>query len=135
MISLSFDRNHKVSYDLPSLFSKRATSIGFGRRTVMEKSRKGTSSPELSKYIDGVPGPGSVDLRGAFDQGSPRVKAFSFGLSREHFNKVYIKENPVADVSVPGPGQYKIPHIVGREGQNVSIKGRNRHEKSKEISE
>ena len=33
-------RNQKISYDLPSLFSKRATSIGFGRRTVMQMSSK-----------------------------------------------------------------------------------------------
>lgn len=37
---------------------------------------------------------------------SPKSRAFSFGLSREHFKKVYIKENPQADASVPGPGQY-----------------------------
>jgi hypothetical protein len=43
--------------------------------------------------IDGVPGPGSVEMRGMFDKGSPRVKAYSFGLSREHFRKVFIKEN------------------------------------------
>jgi hypothetical protein len=34
--------------------------------------------------------------------------AFSFGMSREHFRKVYLKENPPVDISVPGPGQYTI---------------------------
>lgn len=37
---------------------------------------------------------------------SPKGNAYSFGLAREHFKKVYIKENPQADRSVPGPGRY-----------------------------
>ena len=80
--------------------------------------------------IDGNPGPGSVEMRGAFDKGSPRVNAFSFGLSREHYKKVYLKENMQTDPCVPGPGRYIIAPVIGREGQNVSIKGRNMKEKS-----
>lgn len=78
-----------------------------------------------------MPGPGSVEMRGAFDKGSPRVRAFSFGLSREHFKRVFLKENLQTDPCVPGPGQYRIPSVIGREGQPVSIKGRNLKEKSK----
>lgn len=31
---------------------------------------------------------------------------------------------------VPGPGRYKVPSVMGREGQIVTIKGRNRLEKN-----
>lgn len=78
-----------------------------------------------------MPGPGSVELRGMFDKGSPRQNAFSFGLSREHFKKVFIKENQQTDPCVPGPGRYTVPIIIGHEGQPVSIKGRNHKEKGK----
>ena len=37
----------------------------------------------------------------------PKGKAFSFGVSRDFFKKVYLKENPPRDVSVPGPGHYR----------------------------
>ena len=42
-------------------------------------------------------------------------KAFSFGIAREAYSKVYLKENPLADQCVPGPGQYSIPPIIGKE--------------------
>jgi hypothetical protein len=29
-------------------------------------------------------------------------------MSREYFKKVYLKENPPVDPSVPGPGQYTV---------------------------
>ena len=38
-----------------------------------------------------MPGPGAVELKGIFDKGSPRVKAYSFGLSRDFFTKVYVE--------------------------------------------
>jgi len=41
--------------------------------------------------VDGFPGPGSVELRGIFDKGTTKSKAFSFGVSREHYNKVYVE--------------------------------------------
>ncbi len=80
--------------------------------------------------IDGVPGPGAVELKGIFDKGSPRVKAYSFGLSRDFFTKVYVEGSTQVDPAVPGPGRYIVPPIVGREGQIVSIKGKNSREKS-----
>lgn len=80
--------------------------------------------------IDGVPGPGSVDLKGIFDKSTPKVKAYTFGVSRDFFTKVYVEGNTQVDPSVPGPGRYIVPPIVGREGQNVSLKGKNSKEKS-----
>jgi hypothetical protein len=80
--------------------------------------------------LDGVPGPGSVELRGIFDKGTPKSKAFTFGVSREHYNKVYVEGSVQVDPVVPGPGRYKVPSVIGREGQIVSIKGRNKLEKN-----
>jgi hypothetical protein len=35
---------------------------------------------------------------------TPTSKAISFGIAREAYTKVYLKENPTIDPSVPGPG-------------------------------
>jgi hypothetical protein len=51
-------------------------------------------------------------------------------VSREHYNKVYVEGSVQVDPVVPGPGRYKVPSVIGREGQIVSIKGRNKLEKN-----
>ncbi len=33
-------------------------------------------------------------------------KAYSFGLAREAFKKVFLRHNPAIDVTIPGPGTY-----------------------------
>ena len=33
-------------------------------------------------------------------------KSYSFGLSREKFKKVFLKEHPIHDPAIPGPGSY-----------------------------
>jgi hypothetical protein len=55
---------------------------------------------------------------------SPTSKAISFGIAREAYSKVYIKENPVRDPSVPGPGQYPIPNIIGIEASKYTMRPR-----------
>lgn len=57
----------------------------------------------LINYIDDSPSPTNYNLKSEFNK-TPSTKAFSFGIAREAYTKVYIKENPVADASVPGPG-------------------------------
>lgn len=57
-------------------------------------------------YIDGVPGPGRFESRGIFDKGSPQRGAFTFGMAREHFKKIYLPDCQTTDPCVPGPGAY-----------------------------
>jgi hypothetical protein len=33
-------------------------------------------------------------------------------MSREYFQKVYLKENPPVDIKVPGPGQYVVKRDI-----------------------
>ncbi len=54
------------------------------------------------------PPPTKYDLGTAFGGKSPPSRAFSFGLSRDHFKKQYLKENVGIDPIVPGPGQYDL---------------------------
>jgi hypothetical protein len=85
----------KFCYDLQSTKSRRSASIGYGQRfqhLLREASKKG-------------PSPQAYNLKGDFDKVTGmKSRAFSFGMSREYFRKVYLKENPPVDASVPGPG-------------------------------
>ncbi len=54
------------------------------------------------------PSPQAYNVVSEDFQPRPKSRAFTFGMSREHFRKVYIKENPPVDASVPGPGQYVV---------------------------
>jgi hypothetical protein len=62
-----------------------------------------------------TPGPTSYPPRSDFDVNHPHGKAFSFGIAREAYEKVYVKENPPSDKSIPGPGTYYVPPKIGNE--------------------
>lgn len=54
------------------------------------------------------PSPVTYDLSKTsdFERRTNKSRAYTFGMSREFFKKVYLKENPPVDPKVPGPGQY-----------------------------
>jgi hypothetical protein len=53
------------------------------------------------------PSPQKYNIKGDIEERAIRNRGYSFGQSREKFKKVYLKENPPIDESVPGPGNYK----------------------------
>ena len=60
------------------------------------------------------------------------MSSFSFGISREAYSKVYIKENLPIGKNVPGPGTYNLEPKVGNEANKYSLRGRNsNHSKGK----
>ena len=50
-----------------------------------------------------APSPSSYNLKSEFTS-APTNKAWSFGIAREAYSKVYIKESPPIDKNIPGPG-------------------------------
>ena len=58
------------------------------------------------------PAPSQYNLKSEFTS-TPSSKAFSFGIAREAYSKVFIKENPPIDKAIPGPGQYTVPKLIG----------------------
>ena len=83
-----------IFYDLPDTKSRRVTGLGYGRRF------NGMVNP--ASLVS--PPPNTYTLDSAFGGKSPKSRAFSFGLSREHFKGLYIPENPQVEACVPGPG-------------------------------
>ena len=74
--------------------------------------------------IGDVPAPTAYPPKSDFDKTDPHARAFSFGIAREAYSKVYIKENPPIDKSIPGPGTYVIQPKIGNEASKYSMKGR-----------
>ena len=69
------------------------------------------------------PSPNHYQTKSEFNS-TPGAKAFSFGIAREAYSKVYIKEAPHTDPAVPGPGQYSVPVLVGNEASKYSLRPR-----------
>jgi hypothetical protein len=92
---------------MKSTKSNRAASIGYGKRfqQLLQKSS-----------IKG-PGPQQYNIQSEF-QKQNKSRAFTFGMSREYFKKVYLKENPPVDLSFPGPGQYKVKRDATERSQS-----------------
>ena len=71
-----------------------------------------------------MPAPTAYNPKSDFDKTDPHGRAFSFGIAREAYSKVYLKESPPVDASIPGPGSYAIPPKIGNEASKYSMKGR-----------
>lgn len=94
--------NQNISYNIPCSLSTRAASLGYGVRTSFISKSNTLNLTELGD----CPAPTTYIQKSDFDKSSPYARAFSFGISRDAYSKVYIKENPPSDKSIPGPGQY-----------------------------
>jgi propanediol utilization protein len=60
-----------------------------------------------------------------FDPGQSIIsskKAFTFGASREAYEKVYIPSQKISiEKNLPGPGQYTLLSSIGNEGRKYSL--------------
>ena len=101
--------NQKVQYDLPSSLNKRSAGIG--------KSMKF----DFTKLAKNVPAPNSYKFLSDFDKSA--TPSFTFGTSREA-TKVQIQGVYLPDPSVPGPGSYTVPSVVGKEAAKCTLTGR-----------
>eukprot|EP00347_Sterkiella_histriomuscorum_P002371 403368412 len=99
-----------VGYDVPDFKSQRACSFGIGDRKIPRTS----DSPPPTCY----------NLKSVFDNKKPDGKAFTFGLSKEHFQRVYLENHPARDRDIPGPGEYNPQEKIGEKSQKITISGR-----------
>ena len=61
-----------------------------------------------------------------------RSKAFTFGVSREAYEKVYIPSQKLSvEKNLPGPGHYTLLTSIGKEGRKYSLQGRTPYHKGK----
>ena len=101
----------EVSYEKQSTLHHRAAGIGYGERfSVGSKQVEQGKAPSPSSY--------RVQHDNINHHKSP---AFTFGVSREAFDKVYLEgKKGSADPTVPGPGNYAVEDYrsVGSQGSN-----------------
>lgn len=97
-----------ICYELPPTKSKRAPSFGYGsRHRIIRKEQS--------------PPPGAYNPTESLKRIS-KSKAFTFGISREAYKKVYVNNSSCIDFSLPGPGTYPTTEYIGREGQRSTLK-------------
>ncbi len=80
----SFYRTEIIGYDVPDFKSKRATSFGFGERKIPVKGKP------IACFISLVdsPSPTNYEIKSTFDPKKPEGSAFTFGVAREHCERV-----------------------------------------------
>ena len=82
----------------------------------------------LTSSVAESPPPGSYRAQSEFEQtsqGNSKSKAYSFGISREAYEKVYMPQKKInQDRSIPGPGQYTLLSSLGKDARKISLQGR-----------
>lgn len=59
-----------------------------------------------------------------FDPKKPHLPAYTFGISRNYYEKVYYDTNKMLDKNVPGPGKYNYLKSFGSEASKYSMLGK-----------
>lgn len=71
------------------------------------------------------------NLGSDFDQKNPNSPKWTFGIGRNHYEKVYQDHGKILDRNIPGPGNYNIIKPFGNDGQKYTMQGKNNEEKDK----
>lgn len=88
---------------------KRSTSFGYGNRCKLH--RDGSNPP-----------PNQYKLPTSFDAKTLAGIRYTFGIAREAYSKVYLKEQPSKDPAIPGPGTYNVRKEPGKDTTKYSFR-------------
>jgi len=97
---------------------KRATTLGKGTKYDFTKDGQ-TKNAQF------------YNLGSDFDQGHPHSPKWTFGISRNHYDKVYFESGKILDKNIPGPGIYDVLKPFGREAPKYTMRGRSSELKEK----
>lgn len=97
-------------YNLPNLKSNRSTSFGYGTKYDFTQTRK--------------PKPPYYDIPAIIDAKKPHSPAYTFGISREYYSKVFSKNGKIIDKGIPGPGKYDFLKPFGSDAYKFSLTSR-----------
>jgi hypothetical protein len=108
-------------YDLPEVRMKRSTTLGRGTKYDFTRENKGKNAQ-------------FYDLGSDFDKKQPHSPSWTFGISRDHYEKVYYETNKMLDKNVPGPGKYDYLKQFGAEAYKFSMRGKGEDKKLGAVS-
>lgn len=89
----------------------RTTSLGKGDKYDFTRESKGKNAQFYNTQSD-------------FDPKRPHTPAWSFGISRSYYDKVYYETNKMFDKNVPGPGKYNYLKPFGSDTFKYSMYGK-----------
>jgi hypothetical protein len=68
------------------------------------------------------PPPNRYDLPALFRNKGLKGRSYTFGIAREAYAKVYLKENTNGDGCAPGPGTYNVRPNPGKDASKYSFR-------------
>ena len=104
--SLKHSGKSDMFYNLPSMKSARATSLGIGLKYDFTKKKQGTEFISIKRY---------------FDKGNQPGVKYTFGMSRDKFRKAFCPGFKNIDRDIPGPGKYNLFREPGEDSPSYSI--------------
>ena len=96
----------------------RSTTLGKGSKYDFTKGAKNKNSQFYNLGSD-------------FDQKDAHSPKWTFGISRNHYDKVYQENGKILDKNIPGPGLYDVLKPFGGEGEKYTMRGRSNEDKEK----
>ena len=77
--------------------------------------------PNVICYTVSSPSPNAYSLNSQF-QSKSKGHIYSFGIAREAYQHVFLKQNPPRDPCIPGPGTYKISNDLGKDSVKFTMR-------------
>lgn len=107
-------------YNLPNVLSTRSTTFGYGTKYDFTKANKDKNAPYYEHQSD-------------FDPKKYQHPAYTFGIARQYYEKVYCEASTFGDKAIPGPGNYNVLKSFGSDTFKYSLygKGKNLSNKNK----
>ena len=97
---------------------KRSTTLGKGGKYDFTKEGKNKNNQFYNLGSD-------------FDQKNAHSPKWTFGIGRNHFEKVYAENGKIIDKNIPGPGVYDVLKPFGSDSQKFSMRGKLNDNKNK----
>jgi len=99
-------------YNLPDTKSCRFTSLGKGKKYDLTSDRKSGCD-------------NFYNIPSTFNGKKPNGPSYSFGISRDFYDKVYCDSNVQFERNVPGPGKYEMKQKFGDNSPKYSLGTKN----------
>ena len=93
---------------MPAIKSGRFTSLGKGERVNFGKMDR----QRCDQFYD---------IPSIFNSKKPLGQAFSFGISRSYYEKVFCETNKIFEKNIPGPGNYEVCKKLGEDAPKFSL--------------